>query len=181
MIKNKLSVREVQQSDIDLIVNYWLSADDAFLTGMGVDLTKIPSREEMVTLLSAQLNQSYKEKKSYCIIWLIDGKPAGHSNVNKIQFGEEACMHLHLWKADVRQKGMGAIFVKMTLPYFFKNLHLKKLYCEPYAVNPAPNKTVEKIGFTFIREHLCIPGNFNFLQQTKLWELADTDYKKLLP
>ena len=149
MIKNKLSVREVQQSDIDLIVNYWLSADDAFLTGMGVDLTKIPSREEMVTLLSAQLNQSYKEKKSYCIIWLIDGKPAGHSNVNKIQFGEEACMHLHLWKADVRQKGMGATFVKMALPYFFQKPAPEKTLLRALCSKPRPQQDGGKNWFHF--------------------------------
>ena len=107
-----------------------------------------------------------------------DGTPSV-SNVNKIKFGEEAYMHLHLWKADKRQKGIGARFVKMTLPYFFDNLLLKKLYCEPYALNPAPNKTVEKIGFTFIKEHISVPGSLNFEQLTKLWELSYDDFKQL--
>ncbi len=105
--------------------------------------------------------------------------PVGHSNVNKIIFGEEAYMHLHLWKADKRQKGIGTALVKMTLPYFFDNLQLKTLYCDPYALNPAPSKTVEKVGFTFIKEHRSIPGYLNFEQQTKLWALSYDNYKKL--
>ena len=69
MEKNLLSVREIQQSDIKLITQYWLTADPAFLTGMGVDLTKMPAKEEWTTMLSEQLTQAYSEKKSYCTIW----------------------------------------------------------------------------------------------------------------
>ena len=114
----KLSVREIQQKDIELIINYWLNADKAFLENMGVDVNKMPTRESWVNMLSQQLYQSYHEKKSYCIIWQVDGKAAGHSNVNKIIFGQEAFMHLHLWKKDIRKSGLGTELVKMTLPYF---------------------------------------------------------------
>ena len=178
-MQTSLSVRELQQSDIPLIINYWLSADDAFLTGMGINLAKMPTKEEWVAMLPAQLSQSYQEKKSYCIIWLVDAKPVGHCNVNNIKFGEEAHMHLHLWQSDKRQKGIGAALVKISLPYFFNNLQLKKIYCEPYALNQAPNKTLEKVGFTFIKEHLSIPGSFSFEQLAKLWEMTYEDYKKL--
>src|SRR5262245_21692548 len=114
---------------------------------MGVDLKKMPVREEWEKMLSQQLSQPYEKKTSYCIVWLIDGTPAGHSNVNKIVFGEEAYMHLHLWVAGARKKGMGAEFVRMALPWFFEKMRLKKLFCEPYALNPAPNRTLEKVGF----------------------------------
>ena len=179
METNSLSVRELQQSDIPLIINYWLSAGDAFLANMGVDLSKMPQREEWMVMLSKQLNQSYKEKQSYCITWLANDEPVGHSNVNKIIFGEEAYMHLHLWQTNKRKKGMGAALVKMSLPYFFNNLQIKKIYCEPHSLNAAPNKTMEKIGFTFIKEHTSIPGSFSFEQLAKLWEMTYEDYKKL--
>lgn len=177
MIKQVLSVRELQESDIDAIINYWLNADGAFLEGMGVDLNKIPVREEWTNMLLEQLSQSIEEKKSYCVIWMVGQKPVGHSNVNKIIFGEEAYMHIHLWNAEVRKKGFGTEFVKMSLPYFFKNLNLKKLYCEPYALNPAPNKMLEKVGFTFMKEHTTTPGWLNFEQPVKLWELTFERFK----
>ncbi|MEI2738174.1 MAG: GNAT family protein [Chitinophagaceae bacterium] len=179
MKSNRLSVREIKETDIPLILDYWLSADADFLAGMGADIAKLPARQDWEVMLAAQLSQPYKEKQSYCIIWLADDVPVGHSNTNKIQFGEEAYMHLHLWKADKRQKGMGAELVKMTLPYFFNKLQLKRLYCEPYALNPAPNKTLEKVGFTFVKEHLTIPGSLNFEQPAKLWELTYNDFIKL--
>ncbi len=176
---NNLSVRELKEIDIPSIINYWLSSDTEFLSGMGADINKIPAKKNWEKMLAEQLSQSYKGKKSYCIIWLVNDEPVGHSKVNKIIFGEEAYMHLHLWKSDKRQQGIGAALVKLTLPWFFNNLQLKKIYCEPYALNPAPNKTLEKVGFTFIKEYITIPGSLNFEQPVKLWELKYEDYLQM--
>lgn len=180
MNKHSLSVRELTETDLNLITDYWLNANDAFLRGMGVDTTKMPTREEWIKILAEQLSQSFEEKKSYCIIWQADDKPVGHSNVNKIKFGQEAYMHLHLWNTDVRQKGIGTQLVKMTLPLFFENLKLQKLYCEPYSLNKAPNKVVEKAGFTFVKELITTPGWLNFEQPVNLWELTHDNYRKII-
>lgn len=166
-----LAVREIQFSDIELITNYWLNAPKTYLENMGVDVAKMPSREQWFTMLSAQLSQDYPEKQSYCIIWELDEEPVGHCNVNKIQFGVETYMHLHLWYPEKRQKGIGSEFVKMSLPYFFKNLQLKNIYCEPYAHNPAPHKTLEKVGFEFIKTLETTPGWLNFEQEVRLWRI----------
>jgi len=170
-----LSVREMTQSDIPLITEYWMSASDEFLSGMGVDLSKMPSREQWQEMLQQQIGQPYTEKQSYCMIWLLDGEPVGHTNINKIKYGEEAYMHLHLWKPALRKSGYGIRFVKLAIPYFFKNMQLKKLYCEPYALNPAPNKAMEKLGFRFVDTYVTTPGWLNFEQQVKLWELNAED------
>ncbi|MET0393020.1 MAG: GNAT family protein [Chitinophagaceae bacterium] len=174
----KLAVREIQAGDVELITSYWLAADAAFLRGMGADPAKVPGREQWLSMLGAQLEQSYRDKQSYCIIWLIGGIPSGHSNVNRITWGEEAYMHLHLWHTDARRQGCGPALVKMTLPYFFENLQLKKLCCEPYALNPAPNKVLEKAGFTFVKQYTTTPGFINFEQPVNHWELSLDEYKK---
>jgi RimJ/RimL family protein N-acetyltransferase len=166
-----LSVRELQAPDIPLITQYWLSAGAETLRAMGADIAKLPSREEWHKLLSAQLSQPYSEKQAYAIIWLVDDKPVGHCNVNKIIFGKEAYMHLHLWEEGRRHRGLGTELVKMSLPYFFRSLRLKTLYCEPYAENPAPNKTLAKLGFRFVKEYITVPGYINFEQLVKRWEL----------
>ncbi len=175
-----LSVREIQQSDIDPLSNYWFRSDPQFLINMGVDLSKMPTREQWENMLKEQISQPYLEKQSYCIIWLFNEEPIGHSNINRIIFGEEAYMHLHIWKYDKRAKGLGLQFVKMTLPYFFKNMQLKKICCEPYALNPAPNKTVEKLGFDFIKEYITVPGWINFEQPVKHWELTLEKFNSLM-
>jgi len=169
-MKDILSVRELQRDDIDKIINYWMSSDDEFMKGMGVDIAKVPDEKSWREMLSEQLSQDYNEKGSYCIIWMVNDRPVGHSNVNKIVFGEDAYMHLHIWDPEVRKKGYGTEFIKKTLPYFFDNLQLKKLFCEPYALNPAPNKVLEKAGFRFVKNHVTTPGWLNFEQEVSLWE-----------
>ena len=169
MSENILSIREIQEQDIEAITNYWLKSSPAFMQSMGVDLSKIPNRDQWREMLMEQLNQPYEEKSSYCIIWEVDGKAVGHSNINKIIFGEEAYMHLHIWYDDVRKKGFGTSFIKLTIPWFFEKYRLKMLYCEPYALNAAPNKILEKIGFKFLKEYITIPGWLNFEQPVKRW------------
>ena len=171
-----LEVREITQNDIPLIVDYWLLSDPDHLIGMGVDLDKVPSEKALVDTLTEQLLLPIREKSSYALIWLLNESPIGHCNVNQIEFGEHAYMHLHLWQSQNRQKGIGSLLVKKSLPYFFKTLQLKKIYCEPNALNSAPNRTLEKLGFKFIKKHRCIPGTLNFEQQVNLWELEKSQF-----
>lgn len=172
MPEDFLSVREITIADIPLIINYWQSASAEYLNSIGAAIEKLPSKEAWEQMLTEQIQFLYKEKKAYCIVWFVNGIAIGHCNVNKIIFGEEAFMHLHVWQQEKRKKGNGAQLVKMSLPYFFENLNLKKLYCEPHALNDAPNKTLQHVGFTFIKEYITTPGAINFEQPVKQWELT---------
>ena len=161
----------MQQQDINLVADYFLNADERLLTTMGVIREKIPPKDEWYKMISEQISKPYPQKQSYYIIWQVDDTPVGHSNANKIIFGEQAYMHLHIWNAGVRRKGMGTEFLIKTVRCYFKNLQLKKLYCEPNAFNDAPNKTLKKVGFHFVKTHVTTPGWLNFEQQCNLWEL----------
>ena len=175
-----ITVREIQLKDVDLIVDYWLNSDSNHLIGMGVDLNKLPTRDQLRSMLTEQVNCDLLDKKSYTLIWELDGKPVGHSNVNNIDYGNQATMHLHLWKSINRKKGTGTELVKKSLPFYFEKLKIKKLICEPYALNPAPNKTLQKVGFEFIKKHITIPGTLNFEQEVNRWELTKETYKEIV-
>jgi RimJ/RimL family protein N-acetyltransferase len=172
-----LAVRKIRVQDIPLVVNYWLDSDPDFLVGMGVDLAKVPSRKELTQMLLQQTTLPNAKKQSYALIWTINGQAVGHSNINKITFGEEAYMHLHLWQEQKRQKGIGTQFLNLSLAHFFKIFQLKRLLCEPYAHNPAPNKILKKVGFEFIKCYVTIPGSLNFEQEVNRWELTKEKLK----
>jgi RimJ/RimL family protein N-acetyltransferase len=170
--QNIFALKLLEEQDVPQLVNYWMNAEHSFLEGMGVDISKLPTREEFSNMLLGQLRTPVEKKRSYCFIWLIDGKPSGHCNTNPSTFGEDAFMHLHLWNASSRKKGTGSALLKMTLPYFFKHLKLKKLISEPYALNPAPHKALEKAGFELVKEYITTPGSINFEQPVKRWEMT---------
>jgi RimJ/RimL family protein N-acetyltransferase len=174
-----LQVREMEERDVNLIASYWVDSDPDHMVSMGVDLDKIPKRSQIQNMLMEQLSQDYSEKGTYALIWVVDGVPVGHCNVNKIEFGKKAYMHLHFWQSKYRAKGMGSNLLKMSLPYFFERLNLQELLCEPYALNPAPNKILEKIGFKFIKSHICVPGYLNFEQEVNTWGLTREDFESM--
>lgn len=174
-----LSVREMRLTDVALIADYWLQSEPSFLRGMGVDISKLPSRKELADMLTRQYDLPVEQKDSYCIVWEIDGVASGHCNTNPVVYGEEACLHLHMWHSTERRSGMGLDFVKMTLPYFFTNLKIKRLYSEPYALNEAPNKTLLKAGFILVKEYTTVPGSLSFEQPVKRWEMSRERFDEL--
>src|SRR5882672_5013550 len=178
-MSENLSVRELEASDIDLIAQYWMNAEASFLRSIGVDISKLPTKESFTQNLTTQLNETLEKKKSYCIVWLLDGTPIGHCNTNPTIFGEYAYMHLHIWNIDSRKKGMGEKLLLLTLPFFFEKLKLKNIYAEPYALNTAPNKILNKVGFEYLRQYTTTPGALNFQQTVKRWQMTKEQYLKI--
>ncbi len=172
------TVREMKEGDIEQVIDYFVSASPSFLAGMGVDIKKLPDKHAWMKLLSKELDKPYEEKEFHYITWLIDNQPVGHSNVNKIRYGKEAFMHLHLWHGSDRKKGSGSWFVRETLPHYFERLALNTLFCEPYALNPAPNKILLKLGFEFEHTYETVPGAINFHQQVNRYALTREQYEQ---
>ena len=171
-----VTVREMALADLDRLMEYWYQASEEYLRGMGADIAKLPPRTQFESFLRAQIQANYVDKSAYALLWLVDGQAVGHSNVNQIKFGEQAFMHLHLWQAGQRKRGLGTELVKKSLPFYFERLQLQHLFCEPYAFNPAPNATLAKVGFEFIKQHRCIPGSLNFEQEVKRWKMSREAY-----
>ncbi len=130
------SVREIGKNDIALIVDYFLKSDPEYLHGRGVDINKLPGKKEWNQIILEELEKPVESKNLYYLIWQIDDVPVGHSHINDIVFGKEAYMHLHLWQSDDRKKGNGSYFVKESLPYYFDNFKLKRLFLPTLCFKP---------------------------------------------
>lgn len=98
----EVQVKELDSESISLICDYWLNSSDEHLIGMGVDLSKVPSRESLTTMLKEQLKLPLDKRSSFALLWYLEGQAIGHCNVNQIQFGEQAHMHLHIWSQEQR-------------------------------------------------------------------------------
>ncbi len=164
-------VRELSVEDIPRIVGYFHNADAPFLKGMGVDPAKLPGFDAWCDLIRQDMGKPVADKSFFYLIWEIDGVPVGHSNINKIVYGEEAYMHLHLWKPLSRRSGHGQWLVSASIPRYFETFLLERIYCEPYALNPAPNRILEKAGFELVKTYETTPGWINFHQPVNRWVL----------
>ena len=174
-----LSIRELEIKDISFIADYWLLSPSEHLESMGVDLNKVPTKTGLINYLKSQIATPNDKKESFALIWEVGGVPIGHSNVNELVFGQTGKMHLHIWSQEYRKKGIGLTLLKMSLPFYFNELKLEELICEPFASNLAPNKTLNKIGFKFIKKYRTTPGSLNFEQEVNQWSLSKKDFLKL--
>lgn len=175
----KTSTREMTPTDAERVVDYFSNADAAYLKGMGADKSKLPAREEWIAAIQAELNKPFKEKQLYYVIWEVDGKSIGHSNINNITFGQEAFMHLHIWEKENRRFGSGLELVKQSIPKYFKHFQLETLRCEPFAGNPAPVRLLEQVGFEFVKAYETVPSIVCFSQLVNSYEIKKDRFDKL--
>lgn len=174
-----ISIRPAEVQDYKFIVDYFRTGSDDFLSGMGVERSKLPERDAWLQLLSDNHELPLEQRTLYYIIWMVDNEPIGHSNINKIIFAEEAYMHLHMWRSDVRTRGYGLQLINQCLPQYFKIFRLQRLWCEPYGLNAAPNKTLKKAGFSLVKTYDTIPGWISFHQPVNRWCMTREQFDQL--
>src|SRR5437016_12236488 len=98
-------IREVEEIEVrpfssreeyELMLDYFYKADDPFLRGMGADRLKLPERENWLDALVADHEKPDRERHRFYVVWMVRGRRVGHSSINKIVFGTEAFIQLHL-------------------------------------------------------------------------------------
>lgn len=174
----RLDVRPFRdRSEYALMVGYFVDAPDEFLRGMGVDQAKLPSRDDWIASAMKDHDRPGHAKERAYLAWLYDGQPVGHSSINRITVGEEALIHLHLWQPSLRAAGLGTRFFQLCAERFARDFRLQRLWSEPYAENPAPNRVLPKAGFRFVRRYRTVPGPINFEQDVNQYvrEFAPLD------
>ena len=164
-----VNVYPMSPADVPLMVDYFLQAPLELLDRMGVDPERLPEREWWIDHVNADLALPLAERKYLYLVAEVSGEAVGHCNVNKVRFGLDAFMHLHLWQPDSRRSGVGAAMVRLSLPVFCRELELATIYCEPKANNEAPNRTLAKAGFEFVETYRTTPGWLNYEQEVNRW------------
>jgi RimJ/RimL family protein N-acetyltransferase len=156
-------------AETDLIIEYFLNSTPEHLEMLGVDPTRFPPATSWRERLHRECALPGERRSLLPVIWLSDDRPIGFSTSDKIIYGEQANMHLHVTDPGRRQQGMGAECVRRSVDLYFEKLRLKRLFCEPNAFNVAPNRTLQKAGFRYLKTHMTVPGPLNFHQAVTRW------------
>jgi len=158
-------------SDYESMLDYFLGAEEPFLRGMGVDPQRLPPRGAWLERLLPDLGRADSHKQTFYLGWDDEGRRIGHCNLNQLVYGDCAHVHLHLWDAGARRAGLGTELLRRSLPVFFQRFALQRLYCEPYAANPGPNRVLTKLGFRLLKRYRTTPGLINFEQEVNRYVL----------
>lgn len=155
--------------DAGVRVDYFHDAPDDLLDKMGVDRHQLPDRDAWLERHCEDLSGPIEHRKMCGVIWELDGRTIGFSTADRIVYGEEAFMHLHITDSDLRAHGHGVEFVKLSAAHYFTVLRLRRLYSEPQALNIAPNRTLQRAGFQYVLSHSTRPGPINREQLATRW------------
>jgi RimJ/RimL family protein N-acetyltransferase len=166
-----LTVREMQLTEVGIRVDYFHDASDEHLRLLGVDRSLLPSRRAWHAFYREDYARPIRDRVNYSLVWQRGERIVGFSSTDRIDFGREAFMHLHIVEAGLRTTGLGTQFVKLSAQAYFAALELDQLFCEPNAFNVAPNRTLQQAGFRYLFTHEAQPSTINFPQVTTRWVL----------
>jgi RimJ/RimL family protein N-acetyltransferase len=158
-----------ERADYERMVDYFLRAERSYLEGMGVDPQRLPARAVWLERLLAERELADRDKQLFYVSWLRDGVAIGHSNINRIRYAEDAYAHLHIWLPQSRRAALGAELFRRSVNLFLRRFELRRLYCEPFAHNPAPNRVLSKLGFALLDTYRTVPGAIAFEQDVNRW------------
>jgi len=117
-----LTVREMRLADVGMRIDYFHDASDRYLDTLGVDRSRLPSREEWYAFYEEDYARPIHLRTNYSLVWELDGQPVGFGSTDQITFGEEARMHLHIVRPTRRREGLGHQFVRQSVPVYFEVL-----------------------------------------------------------
>jgi RimJ/RimL family protein N-acetyltransferase len=162
-------VRPLRLDEFGARVDYFRDSSDEYLTKLGVDRELLPDREEWVAYYEEDFARPLAERETYHLGWELDGRLVGFSSTDNLEFGEQAFMHLHIVEEQLRGRGLGTEFVRLSVDEYFRALELKRLFCQPNAFNVAPNRTLQRAGFRYVLTAEMAPSVINPMQPITRW------------
>ena len=166
-----LQVREMALEEVDIIIDYFHEATPEHLEMMGVDPQRLPARRDWRLRYADEYAKPRAERTTLLVLWQREGAAVGFSTASDIVFGVQANMHLHVLEQADRRAGVGSACLRETVAIYFEALALKRLFCEPNAFNVAPNRTLQSVGFRYMKTHRTVPGPLNYHQAVTRWML----------
>jgi RimJ/RimL family protein N-acetyltransferase len=159
----------MMSSEVNIIIQYFQDSTPEHLETLGVDPSRLPPAQSWRERLQRECTLPIEQRTMMLVIWLSDDQPVGFSTSDKIRYGEQAHMHLHVTEPERRHQGTGVECVRRSADIYFERLKLKRLFCEPNAFNVPPNRTLQKAGFKYLKTHMTVPGPLNFRQAVTRW------------
>jgi RimJ/RimL family protein N-acetyltransferase len=164
-----IGIGEMAESEFDIVIEYFHKSTPEFLETLGVDPSRLPPPDIWRERFQRERSRPVETRGWFLVAWLSGDRAVGFSSCDKIAYGEQANMHLHVVDPERRNQGFGVECVRCSAEIYFQRLKLKRLFCEPHAFNVAPNRTLQRAGFKYVKTYMTVPGPLNFHQAVTRW------------
>jgi RimJ/RimL family protein N-acetyltransferase len=177
---NLVSVRDGTESDIPLFLDYWYRSPSGFIEGLGVDLAKMPSEPDMEKSLRERIlsNATLPASQLQLQVITYEGRAIGVHSVNELKAGDSAIFHAHIFKPEMRGRGIGMKSYPLACRVFMGRFHLKKILFKTPVQNRASLHVKEKLGIRRIGEELIGFGVVREGTRACVFELTREELKR---
>ena len=155
--------------EIGVVIDYFHGSTAEHLDMLGVDPERLPEPDAWHRMFEREFDEPVETRPRLLVIWESDDGPVGFSSADTITIGDQARMHLHVLGPENRRRGVGTECVRQSVRLYFDTFRLQRLICEPNALNVAPNRTLQRVGFRYVMTYMTVPGWLNFHQPVTRW------------
>src|SRR5262245_10965590 len=99
-----ISVRDLSEADIPLVLDYWFRSPRGFIESLGADPTKLPAETQFADSLRqrVRMNETLVRSKLSSLAILHDGQFVGFHNLNPLTEGDSGVFHAHISRTEFR-------------------------------------------------------------------------------
>lgn len=163
---HQVVLRDIEESDVETLVSYWHETDPAYLASIGVDLTKLASRDVTRTRFLSSLPRAQQPRERATFVVTCDGHLVAYSNLN-FKSMDEVYAHVHTVVRSSLAKALVYAYFPEMIKIFFNCFPIPRITMQTSPANQNINRFLAKFGLAPQRVHLAMPdgmarpGDFN--------------------
>lgn len=169
-----ISVRDLGEADIPIVLDYWFRSPPGFIESLGADPAKFPVEAAFADALRqrVQRNASLASSKLASLAILHEGEFIGFHNLNPLVEGDHAVFHAHIARPEFRRRGVAEHSYPQACRVFLERFDLKRILFKTPVQNVGAIRVKEKLGIRFIGEELVDFGVLREGTLAKVFELT---------
>jgi RimJ/RimL family protein N-acetyltransferase len=176
-----ITLRDLQPSDVKYILDYWYRSPPGFVEARGVDLAKLPLEVDMRKSLEDRItaNQSLSISKMVALVFTYGGEAIGFHTMFPLTEGDSGVFHAHIWKPEMRGRGIGMHTYPRACRIYFDRFQLKRILFKTPVQNTSAIRVKEKLGIRTIGEELIGFGIVKDGTRARVFELMPDELLQL--
>jgi hypothetical protein len=136
-------LRDLTQTDIPTIVEYWLSSPPEFLDFMGVDRQRLGPERDITQRLSSAIRTGDATQPNIALAITLDQRLVGYTLLNRYS-DEVNYSHWHIIVPALRAKGLSTTLYPFRIKAYFDLAPIAQLIHQTRTRNLAVNRMLDK-------------------------------------
>ena len=159
-------LRDLEESDAELIACYWFESGDAHLDFLGIDRNLLGSREDTGERFRLAIPSGDPSQPTIAFAIALDGEFVGYTLLNRFD-AQTNYSHWHITDADRRAHGLSSALYPWRIKTYFDAAPIERLIHQTRTRNLAVNRMLDKfvpVAETVNLEHpdgVALPGEFH--------------------